>query len=121
MTPIWSDQLLTGLKSGQLPATTKYVQISNPSLTGGAAYLGIPTTSTHQKAALTLADWLLTPTAQELMVTTVAGYPVVNLNLLPADLQATFAGTDSGNLRLAYFGSMRQDLNNLWAQMVPGK
>ena len=121
MTPIWSDMLLSGLKSGQLPATTKYVQISNPSLTGGAAYLGIPTTSTHQKAALTLADWLLTPTAQELMVTTVAGYPVVNLNLLPADLQATFAGTDSGNLRLAYFGSMRQDLNNLWAQMVPGK
>ncbi|HEY5319774.1 MAG TPA: extracellular solute-binding protein [Galbitalea sp.] len=121
MTPIWSDMLLSGLKSGQLPPTTKYVQISNPSLTGGAAYLGIPKTSTHQKAALTLANWLLTPKAQELMVTSVAGYPVVNLNLLPTDVQNTFAGTDSGNLRLTYFASMNQDLNNLWAQKVPGK
>lgn len=121
MTPIWSDQLLTGLKSGQLPPTTKYVQISNPSLTGGAAYLGIPKTSTHQKATLTLANWLLTPTAQELMVTSVAGYPVVNLNMLPASVQTTFKGTDSGNLRLTYFASMTQDLNNLWAQRVPGK
>ncbi|MEO8829954.1 extracellular solute-binding protein [Lapillicoccus sp.] len=121
MTPIWSDMLLSGIKSGQLPATTKYTQISDPSLTGGAAYLGIPTTSTHQQGALTLANWLLTPPAQELMVTTVAGYPVVNLDLLPPTVQATFEGTDSGNLRLTYFASMTQDLNNLWAQRVPGK
>lgn len=121
MTPIWSDMLLTGLKSGQLPATTKYTQISDPSLTGGAAYLGIPKTSTHQEGALTLANWLLTPPAQELMVTSVAGYPVVNLDLLSPTLQATFKGTDSGHLRLTYFASMTQDLNNLWAQRVPGK
>ncbi|MEO7070049.1 MAG: extracellular solute-binding protein [Nostocoides sp.] len=120
MTPIWSDMLLSGLKSGQLPATTKYTQISDPSLTGGAAYLGIPKTSPRQEGALKLANWLLTPTAQELMVTTVAGYPVVNLDLLPATVQATFKGTDSGNLRLTYFASMTQDLNNLWAQKVPG-
>lgn len=121
MTPIWSDQLLTGIKSGQLPATTKYTQITDPSLTGGAAYLGIPKTSTHQKAALTVANWLLTPQAQELMVTTVAGYPVVNLNQLPASVQATFQGTDSSNLRLTYFASMTQDMNNQWSQKVPGK
>ncbi|WP_308466046.1 extracellular solute-binding protein [Rathayibacter soli] len=121
MTPIWSDQLLTGLKSGQLPPTTKYTQISNPSLTGGAAYLGIPKTSTHQKAALTVANWLLTPQAQELMVTTVAGYPVISLDQLPASVQTTFKGTDSSNLRPTYFASMNQDMNNLWAQKVPGK
>lgn len=121
MTPIWSDQLLTGIKTGQLPATTKYTQISDPSLTGGAAYLGIPKTSPHQTAALTLANWLLTPPAQELMVTTVAGYPVINLNQLPSTVQAVFQGTDASHLRLTYFASMNEDLNNLWAQKVPGK
>ena len=121
MTPIWSDMLLSGLKSGQLPATTKYVQISNPSMTGGAAYLGIPKTSPHQKAALVLSNWLLTPAAQELMITSVAGYPVINTNLLPTSVADQFKGTDSGDLRPAYFASMGQDVNNLWAQKVPGK
>lgn len=121
MTPIWSDMLLSGIKSGQLPATTKYTQITGPSLTGGAAYLGIPKTSTHQEGALKLANWLLTPPAQQLMVTTVAGYPVIKLDLLPPTVQATFKGTGSGNFRLTYFAAMTQDLNNLWAQKVPGK
>lgn len=121
MAPVWSDMLLSGLKTGQLPATTKYTQITDPSLTGGAAYLGIPKTSPRQAAALKLANWLLTPAAQTMMVDSVSGYPVINVNLLPAELQTTFEGTDSGNLRLTYFASMNQDLNNLWTQKVPGK
>ncbi len=121
MAPVWSDMLLQGLTSGQLPATTKYTQISNPSLTGGAAYLGIPKTSPRQAAALKLANWLLTPAAQQMMVDSVSGYPVVNLSLLPAELQTKFQGTDSANLRLTYFASLNQDMNNLWTQKVPGK
>ncbi|MEO6944114.1 MAG: extracellular solute-binding protein [Lacisediminihabitans sp.] len=121
MAPVWSDMLLQGLASGQLTATTKYTQISDPSMTGGAAYLGIPKTSPRQKEALKLANWLLTPAAQVLMVDSVSGYPVINVNLLPSELQSKFAGTDSGDLRLTYFASMNQDLNNLWTQKVPGK
>jgi putative spermidine/putrescine transport system substrate-binding protein len=121
MAPIWSDQLLSGLKSGQLSATTKYTQISNPSMTGGAAYLGIPKTSTHQAAAITLANWLLTPAAQTLIVNSVDGYPVINADLLPQDIQTKFEGTGSDDLRLTYFSSMGKDMNNIWSQTVPGK
>jgi putative spermidine/putrescine transport system substrate-binding protein len=121
MAPVWSDQFITGQKNGQIPATVGYTQISNPSLTGGAAYLGIPKASTHQAAALTLANWVLGAKAQALMASSVSGYPVIPLDKLPADVQKQFASTDTATLRPAYFSSMAQDLNNQWTQKVPGK
>src|SRR6185437_2639539 len=39
--PVWSDQSLTALKNGQLPSSIHLLQISSPSFTGGAAYLGV--------------------------------------------------------------------------------
>jgi hypothetical protein len=55
------------------------------------------------------------------MVDTLAGYPAIDLAKLPANVQDKFKDTGSNDLRLTYFASMRQDLNNLWAQKVPGK
>jgi len=121
MAPVWSDQFINGQKNGQIPPTARYTQISNPSLTGGAAYLGIPKSSPRQEAALKLANWVLTPEAQVLMINTLAGYPVINLAKLPPKVQDQFKDTGSNDLRLTYFSSMNSDLNNLWAQKVPGK
>lgn len=121
MAPVWSDQFITGQKNGQIPATIKYTQISNPSLTGGAAYLGIPKASKNQVGALKLANFVLSSKAQVLMTSSVAGYPVVPLSTLPKDVQAKFKDTDTDKLRPVYFSAMLQDLNNLWTQKVPGK
>ena len=121
MAPVWSDQFITGQKTGQIPPTIQYTQISNPSLTGGAAYLGIPKTSPRQEGALKLANWVLSPEAQVLMVDTLAGYPAIDLAKLPPNVQDKFKDTGSNDLRLTYFAPMRQDLNNLWSQKVPGK
>jgi putative spermidine/putrescine transport system substrate-binding protein len=121
MAPVWSDQFITGQKHGQIPANIGYTQISDPSFTGGAAYLGIPKSSTKQEAALKLANWVLSPEAQSLMSTSVSGYPVIPLDKLPQDVQDKFKSADINNLRPTYFSQMTQDLNNLWAQKVPGK
>ena len=121
MAPVWSDQFVTGLKNGTIPPNIGFVQIANPSFTGGAAYLGIPTASPRQAAALKLVNWLLTPAAQALMSNSIAAYPVINLSKLPASLALKFKSADIGNLRATYFSSMRQDLNKLWSQKVPGK
>lgn len=121
MAPVWSDQFITGQKNGQIPSRISYTQISNPSLTGGAAYLGIPKASPRQEGALTLAGWLLSPPAQELIAKQVAGYPVIGLDKLPASVQDQFKKADISNLRPPYFASMNSDLNKLWAQKVPGK
>ena len=50
--PVWSDQALTALKTGQLGPNIKLTQISNPSFTGGAAYLASPEDGEEQDLRL---------------------------------------------------------------------
>lgn len=121
MAPVWSDQFITGQKNGLIPENISYTQITDPSLTGGAAYLGIPKASPRQAGALKLAEWVLSPEAQELVSDGMAGYPVINLDKLPASLQEKFKNADIGNLRPPYFALMNADMNKQWAEKVPGK
>jgi putative spermidine/putrescine transport system substrate-binding protein len=121
MAPVWSDQFVTGKKNGQIPSTVESTQISNPSFTGGASYLGIPKISKNQDAALKLAAWVLSPKAQALIADGIAGYPVISLSKLPQNIQKQFKDFDVGNLRPGYFATMNADENKLWAQKVPGK
>ncbi|MDQ6752233.1 MAG: extracellular solute-binding protein [Actinomycetota bacterium] len=121
MAPVWSDQFMTGVANGQIPSTVKATQISNPSFTGGAAYLGIPKSSPHQEAALKLANFVLSPEAQSMIITDMSGFPAISLDKLPSDVQAKFQNADTNNLRKGYFDQMGKDLNNLWDQKVPGQ
>lgn len=121
LAPVWSDQFITGQKNGSVPASIAYTQIANPPFTGGAAYLGIPKTSSNQKGALALANFVLSPPAQQRISNAIAGYPVIKLSTLPASVQAKFKKADINNLRPTYYSQMNQDLNKQWAQNVPGK
>ncbi|MHC6219482.1 extracellular solute-binding protein [Arthrobacter sp. MMS24-S77] len=121
MAPVWSDQFITGLTNGQIPSSVKATQISNPSFTGGAAYLGIPKSSPRQEAALKLANFVLTPDAQSMIIKEMSGFPAISLDKLPADVKEKFKDADTNNLRKGYFDQMGKDLNNLWDQKVPGQ
>ena len=119
MGTVWSDQFITGQEHGQIPENIDYTQISDPSFTGGASYLGIPATSPDQEDALVLANWLLSPEAQAIIADSVSGYPVIELDQLPEDVQSMFADANVDDLRLPYFSQMNEDLNRLWAERVP--
>ncbi|HLS64242.1 MAG TPA: extracellular solute-binding protein [Ruania sp.] len=119
MGTVWSDQFITGQEHGQIPENIDYTQISDPSFTGGASYLGIPATSPDQEGALVLANWLLSPEAQAIIADSVSGYPVIELDQLPEDVQSMFADANVDDLRLPYFSQMNEDLNRLWAERVP--
>lgn len=121
MAPVWSDQFVTGHKNGQIPANIAYTQISDPSLTGGASYLGIPSASPRQQGAEKLASWLLSPAAQTLVSDSISGYPVISLDKLPASVQTLFKDADIAHLRPGYFATVASDMNKAWAQKVPGK
>jgi putative spermidine/putrescine transport system substrate-binding protein len=121
MAPVWSDMFTTGVTNGAIPATVKSVQISNPSFTGGAAYLGIPKTSPHQAAAFKLANFVLSPAAQVMIVSQISGFPVIGLDKLPADIVSRFKNADTANLRPPYFAAIGKDMNNQWDQKVPGQ
>jgi putative spermidine/putrescine transport system substrate-binding protein len=121
MAPVWSDQFISGQKSGQIPATIKAMQISNPSFTGGAAYLGIPKNSPNKDAAIKLTNYVLTPDAQNVIAKTIAGYPVIPLDKLPADTQAIFKEAHPENLRPTYFAEVGSDMSKAWDDKVPGQ
>lgn len=120
MAPVWSDQFLSAVSAGQLGKQIKVTQISNPSFTGGAAYLGIPKNTTNAAGALALANYVLEPAQQAVIVATIAGFPAVPVTSLPAAVQKKLAGTDANNLRSGLSSTAGDDLSRLWQSKVPG-
>ncbi len=122
MGTVWSDQFASASKAGTMPANIKVAQITSPSLTGGAAYLGIPNVSVNKTGARLLANWVLSPAAQNMIVSgTLNGFPVIPLKKLDATATAAFAGVDIQKLRAGYNSANANDLKSKWASTVPGK
>lgn len=122
MASVWSDQFASAVKAGTMPSNIKVTQISNPTFTGGAAYLGIPRTSKNLEAAQLLANWVLSPAAQNLIVSgTLNGMPVIPVSKLDPTVGAGLKGVDVANLRPTYLSANGNDLKSAWASAVPGK
>ncbi|WP_328706876.1 extracellular solute-binding protein [Clavibacter zhangzhiyongii] len=121
MAPVWSDQVITAQKSGTLPSTVRYTQISAPAFTGHASFLGIPKTAEHADVARKLADYVLSAEGQAVIASTIAGYPVISLDQVPEDLRAQFSSADPATLRPGYQSQMASDMSNLWDRKVPGQ
>ena len=122
MASVWSDQFASAVKAGTMPANIKVTQIANPTFTGGAAYLGIPRTSKNLAAARLLANWVLSPAAQNLIVAgTLNGMPVIPVSKLDPTVGAGLKGVDVANLRPTYLSANANDLKSAWASAVPGK
>lgn len=121
MCTVWSDQFISGQKTGLVPATIKATQISNPSFTGGAAYLGVPASGAKKADALKLANFVLSPESQALIANQIAGFPVIPLEKLPAETQKIFKEAHPDVLRPGYFDKVGNDMSARWDQEVPGK
>jgi len=122
MGPVWSDQIASALKAGTMPKDIKTTTITKPSLTGGPAFLGIPSNSPNRNGARILVNWVLSPVAQNIIVAgAMNGLPVIPSNLLSEEISATVSGLDIKTLRPPYPSSNISDLRTAWASQVPGK
>ena len=122
MGTVWSDQFASAQKAKTMPANIKVTQIANPALTGGASYLGIPSASRNPVGARLLANWVLSPAAQTLIVSGIMnGMPVIPVSKLDAAVAANLEGVDVSNLRPTYLSANANDLKSAWASAVPGK
>lgn len=119
MAPVWSDQFLSGQASGQIPSEIVARQLSEPSFTGSAAYLGIPRGARTMAASLALADLILTSEVQEQISQVMAGYPVLPLMDMSPEIQERFKDASPEELRLGYSSAHQKSLNELWDQKVP--
>ena len=117
--PVWSDQSLTALKTGQLPQTVHLTQIANPSFTGGAAYLSIPKTAKNKTSVYKFVDYILSPAAQTQIINVMAGFPAIPLKLMPKAIQNKFADVSANSLRPTYAQKQQSDFKAQWQQTVP--
>jgi putative spermidine/putrescine transport system substrate-binding protein len=119
MAPVWSDQAITALKTGQLGPNIKLTQISNPPFTGGAAYLAVPKTAKHKKTLYQFVNYILSPQAQQMIVDVMSGYPAIDIKYMGASIKEKFADVSANTLRQAYSTKMQNDLKAQWQQTVP--
>jgi putative spermidine/putrescine transport system substrate-binding protein len=119
MAPVWSDQSLTALKTGQLGSNIKLTQISNPSFTGGAAYIAVPKTAKHKKALYKFVNYILSPDAQQMIVDVMAGFPAIDIKYMGDSIKQKFQDVSANTLRPTYQTKMGNDFKAAWQQSVP--
>jgi len=117
--PVWSDQSLTALSNGQLGPNIKLAQISNPSFTGGAAYLGVPKTARHKKVLYKFVNYILSPEAQQMIVNVMSGFPAIDIKYMGSAVQKKFEDVAANTLRPTYSTKMSNDFKAQWQQTVP--
>ena len=61
----------------------------------------------------------LSPEGQQIISTTMAGYPIIPLEDMPEEIQKKFDGIDTQNLGQGYFGDHEDNKAKLWDQKVP--
>jgi putative spermidine/putrescine transport system substrate-binding protein len=119
MAPVWSDQALTALKSGQLGSNIKLTQIASPSFTGGAAYLAVPKTAKHKKVLYKFVNYILSPDAQQMIVDVMAGFPAIDVKYMGDAIKQKFQDVNANVLRPTYQTKMGNDFKAAWQQSVP--
>jgi putative spermidine/putrescine transport system substrate-binding protein len=117
--PVWSDQSLTALANGQLGPNIKLTQISNPSFTGGAAYLAVPKTARHKKVLYRFVNYILSPEAQQMIVNVMAGFPAIDIKYMGDAVKQKFEDVSANTLRPTYQTQMGNDFKAAWQQSVP--
>jgi putative spermidine/putrescine transport system substrate-binding protein len=117
--PVWSDQALTALKTGQLGSNIKLTQISNPSFTGGAAYLAVPKTAKNKTSVYKFVNYVLAPVAQQKIVDVMAGFPAIDIKYMGNAIKQKFEDVSANTLRPTYSTKMANDLKAQWQQTVP--
>lgn len=116
--PVWVDQALTAQSTGILPKSIKLTQISDPSFTGGAAYLGVPANDKRTAAAFKLINYVLEPGTQAEIVKVMSGFPAINLSQLPVGLRSKFGNMSNAHFRQGYQTDVTNDMNQAWQKKV---
>jgi putative spermidine/putrescine transport system substrate-binding protein len=117
MAPAWADQSLTGVKTGTLPASIKIYQI-DPALTGSINILGIPSFGSQSEAAYAFIDFILSPKAQNILLSEMAAIPLIPASLLNAQEAAAVKDLNVSAFRINTIGELGPELYRVWNETI---
>ena len=118
LAPVWSDQGLSYLAQKLLPPEVKLQQI-DPPFSGGAAYVGVVADSQHKSEAYAFLNWVLTPEPQTVIVNKINGYPGLDWQYMPPDVQQKYADI-AKNYSFNFSQKFNNDKNQQWYEKVAG-
>lgn len=113
MCPMWADMLLSQRAAGTVPQHIKLATIE-PSFTGNVQNMTIPTFGSNPEGAYAFIDYILSDTAQELLVKHMAAIPLVDVSNMDMTGYEDLQDLDVSNFRILSIGELIGDFNERW-------
>ena len=113
MCPNWADMVLSQRADGTLKDTIKITQI-DPAFTGSLQSLAIPTFGSNEDGAYAFIDYMLTDSAQEILVKEMAAIPLVDTSNIDMTGYEDVMNLDVSNFRIMSIGDLGTDFNARW-------
>ena len=117
MCPNWADMVLSQRADGTLKDTIKITQI-DPAFTGSLQSLAIPTFGSNEDGAYAFIDYMLTDSAQEILVKEMAAIPLVDTSNIDMTGYEDVMNLDVSNFRIMSIGDLGTDFNARWDSEV---
>jgi len=118
MIPAWSDQALSAIKTGVLPATTGLVQLTDLALAGGFTKNTIPVNGLNKALALKLQDFILTEEIQSAVITELGGFPGVSWDYVSKELHDKYADVIPASIPTWPGGDWDKNMKDGWYRSV---
>lgn len=113
MCPNWADMVLSQRAAGTLKDTIKISQL-DPALTGSFQSLVIPTFGSNEDGAYAFMDYMLSASAQEIMVKEMAAIPLIDTSTIDMTGFEDVENLDVNNFRIMSIGDLSTDFNERW-------
>jgi putative spermidine/putrescine transport system substrate-binding protein len=116
--PVWSDQGLSYLAQKLLPPEVKLLQI-DPPFSGGGAFIGVVADSPSKALAYSFLNWVLTPEPQQVIIDQINGYPGLDWQYMPPEVQQKYADV-AKSYSFGFSSKFSNDMNQQWYEKVAG-
>lgn len=113
MCPAWADMLLSQRVAGSIPSYIKMSTIS-PSFTGSVQTLMIPSFGKNQEGALAFMNYILSDTAQTILVQKMAAIPLINTASMDLTGYEDLKDLDVSAFRIQSIGNLSTNFNERW-------
>ncbi len=118
MISAWSDQALQAIDRGVLPPSTKLTQLTDLPMPGGYQNLMIPKNAANLQGAKDFLNFMLSTEMQSSVIKDIGGFPAVNLETLPPELQQQFTGVITKTVPSWPGGEYGTALAKMWYEQV---
>ena len=113
MCPNWADMVLSQRAEGTLKDTIKITQL-DPALTGSFQSLAIPTFGSNEEGAYAFINYMLSESAQEILVKQMAAIPLIDTSKIDMTGFEDVENLDVSSFRIMSIGDLSTDFNERW-------